>query len=184
MKVFTNVETYKGFTIKAGFVACLDKDGNPYEITSGWRDHNGDLYVYTYNSESQEWTGSWECSMGGGLYYADDVSRLQDEYQDELDTKKALAYLKGKKPYISEDEIVFTDVIAGENSNNGGEYGFYTTYVPLSNKGLYKKYTSCTCDFDTCGTGYEGIVALTQSMYNRLVKKENKVLRDGCLYNN
>ena len=50
--------------------------------------------------------------------------------------------------------IRLTDVVPGEKHTDGGEYGFYTR-LQCKRTGLFLIYTTCTCDFDRCGTtGY------------------------------
>lgn len=56
----------------------------------------------------------------------------------------------------------FTDIEPGEKSYDGGEYGFYTHFRSTPVKGVYLLYTSCTCGFDSCGTGLKGLLFLTK----------------------
>ena len=76
-----------------------------------------------------------------------------------------------KKPsnglYTGEGFII-EDQPAGKNCNNGGDYGFYTNYRKTSIEGLYEVETWCTCDFDSCGTGFEGFQWLTMEKYEEL----------------
>lgn len=58
-----------------------------------------------------------------------------------------------KNLYIG-DSFVITDKSAGSKCNDGGEYGFYTTYTRTSISGLYEVSTNTSCDFSTCGTGF------------------------------
>lgn len=58
-----------------------------------------------------------------------------------------------KNHYIG-DSFVITNKSAGSKCNDGGEYGFYTTYSRTSIAGLYEVSTSTSCDFSTCGTGF------------------------------
>lgn len=102
---------------------------------------------------------------------------------EKKELQQALAYAAGKKLHISEDDIVFTDVVPGEKCNNGGEYGFYTRYSPIQeHPGIYRVYTETTCDFDACGTGYEGIRALTIAEYRKFRKESNEIEAAGSLY--
>ena len=78
---------------------------------------------------------------------------------------------------------MFTDVAPGEKSRNGGEYGFYTRYIAIpDHPGIYNVVTETTCDFDTCGTGSQGIKALTVSEYRQLKKASDKTEEGGSLY--
>ena len=74
-------------------------------------------------------------------------------------------------------------MIPGDKSNNGGEYGFYTRYRPIPEyPGIYRVFTETTCDFDACGTGYVGTVALTVLEHQKLRKASDEVEAAGSLY--
>lgn len=178
IKVYSNKETYKNFTIQEDFVALLNKEGNPIQITSGWNNGNN-LFVYSF--VNGKWEGKWQEGMGENT--TEEILNLIQDYEYQKDIQKALEYAKGKKLVESNETITFTNVIAGESCNNGGEYGFYTDYEPIPKyPGIYKKITHSTCDFDSCGCGYEGIVALTKSLYRKLCKDEKGVLEKGSQY--
>lgn len=102
-----------------------------------------------------------------GIKITDELTKygqeLFDEYVSELfSCAEILLGRKEKELEIIPDEvlegmvtIVVTDQEPGEKCNDGGEYGFYTHYKPTLVKGLYRIYTTTTCDFDSCGTGFE-----------------------------
>jgi len=79
-------------------------------------------------------------------------------------------------------EFTCTDIVPGRKRNNGGEYGFYTTYSPTGKPGKYAVRTSTTCDFDACGTGFKGYTYLTIKNVKELLKKSEEVKKRGCLY--
>lgn len=177
IKVFTTKVMIDGFNFQEGFVALVDDCGHILAATSGW-ECNGELYVY--RREDGNWTGRWENEETFPV--ADALSAIE-EWRENEDLSKALAYAKGKRLYISDRPIRFTDVVPGKLCNNGGEYGFYTVYYPIpEHPGIYRVYTETTCDFDACGTGYEGIRALTVSEYRRLRRYSDEIEAAGPLY--
>jgi hypothetical protein len=137
------------------------------------------LFVYR-PTPNGEWAGRWEDET---TFPVEDVLDAMEAWQDNQDLQKALQYAEGKKLHISNEDVVFTDVVAGEKCHNGGEYGFYTRYSPIPEyPGIYRVWTGATCDFDACGTGYQGIRALTSREHRRLKKASDKVEAEGSLY--
>ena len=176
--VFCEPQELCGFNFKEGFAALLNNKGNPAAATSGW-ECEGSLYVYRPQSDGT-WQGDWE---GPETFPVEEVLDAIQDWQDNQDLQKALSFAEGKKVHISNEDIVFTDVVPGEKHHDGGEYGFYTRYHPIpGHPGIYRVSTECTCDFDRCGTGYEGIRALTVREYRRLKKASDKVEARGSLY--
>lgn len=103
--------------------------------------------------------------------------------QEAKEIEKAFAFAAGKKLHVCKEDIIFTDTVPGEKCNNGGEYGFYTRYSPIpGHPGIYRVYTETTCDFDACGTGYEGIHCLTEEDYRELRKASDEIEAAGNLY--
>lgn len=80
----------------------------------------------------------------------------------------------------------FIDVEPGEKSYDGGEYGFYTHFKATAVRGIYLLYTSCTCGFDSCGTGLIGLLFLTKedvsSFYDPKKRFGNGGVGDGICY--
>ena len=104
--------------------------------------------------------------------------------QEAKEIKKALLQAEGKTLHVSKKDILFTDIVPGAKCRNGGEYGFYTRYCPISDHpGIYRVYTETTCDFDSLGTGYEGIQCLTEKNYKELRKASDEIEAAGNLYN-
>lgn len=166
-----------GFHFKEGFAAIFDGD-KIVAATSGWTSGNM-IFVYR-PQEDGSWEGDWE---GPETFPVDEVSQALQVWAEKEEIEKALAYAEGKKLYVSNSDIVFTDVVPGEKSRDGGEYGFYTIYSPIEGyPGIYRVSTGTTCDFDACGTGYVGIRALTVREYRRLKKASDKIEAEGSLY--
>lgn len=154
-----------------------------------------DLYVYEFINN--KWKGRWmrfKLDLTTTLY-----NELQDVVKDIIEAREEASLqaewesaCKEAESHPEEDLAVFdgddneywkfVDVLPGEKSNNGGEYGFYSSYYPTERKGVYELYTSTTCDFDACGTGREGFVVLTKDDLARLIKDHEAVLERGCLY--
>jgi len=72
-----------------------------------------------------------------------------------------------------DNHIVFTIQEPGEKCHDGGEYGFYDHYLSIGIPGWYANYTTTTCDFDPCGTGFEDIVALDRADIEELYNHYN-----------
>jgi hypothetical protein len=177
VKVFNEKIELQGFNFQPGFVALVEGD-NILAATSGW-ECAGEIFVYHPVGDGS-WVGNWE---GEETFPVTEVLDAIQDWEDCEDLKKALAYAKGKKLHVTGDDIVFTDVVPGAACSNGGEYGFYTRYSPIPGyPGIYRVSTECTCDFDRCGTGYQGIRALTAREYRRLRKASDRVEAAGCLY--
>lgn len=77
------------------------------------------------------------------------------------------------------DIMNFTDVVPGKACETGGEYGFYSHYQKTSIPGWFYYWTSCTCSFDNCGTGWESILQLTHDDLNELREREAEVYAEA-----
>lgn len=159
--------------------------------------HNELYALYVYEFINNVWKGRWmrfKLDLTTSLY-----NELQDVVKDIIKAREEAllqaeweAACKEASTYSEDDLAVFdgnddeywkfVDVLPGERCNNGGEYGFYSSYYPTDRKGVYEYYTSCTCDFDECGTGRKGFVVLTKDDLARLCEDEEEVLERGCLY--
>ena len=173
----TSTSTISGFTFRLGYVALVSDTGEILAATNGW-ECNDQLYVYRPNQDGT-WVGNWE---GPETFPVQEVLEAIQNYQEETEIKKAFKYAEGKKLKVGKDDIIFTDIVPGEKSGNGGEYGFYTRYTPTGHPGIYSVSTETTCDFDACGTGSQGIRALTIQEYRRLKKASNKIEAAGSQY--
>ena len=56
-------------------------------------------------------------------------------------------------------------------SNNGGDYEFWRTFTPTKIKGIYRKESHCSCDFDRCGCGFIGFEIITKKRKDELDKE-------------
>ena len=180
MEIMVATETtgiQAGFNFKPGYIALFEGD-KIIAATSGW-EAGGMLKVYRPQSDGT-WVGDWE---GPEIFpVAEAVEAIQD-WQDSQELAKALRYAEGKKLYISDTDIEFTDISPGEKSRDGGEYGFYTVYSPIpGHPGIYRVSAETTCVFDPCGTGPQGIRALTVREYRRLRKASDEIEAAGSLY--
>lgn len=176
IKIAETDESMNGFTVKEGFIMFTsDSNNEVIGITSGWNDGHL-LYIYTY--QDGEWVGGWEDDenfpVEEALERVDEWRKQKEMEELKLEIENLLK--NGEELYISSNPIRFTDEVAGEKASDGGEYGFYSTYYPTSLVGVYELHTSTTCEFDSCGTGYEGLLILTQDKYEYLVEEEKKVL--------
>ena len=117
-------------------MALLNKSGTPVAATSGW-ECEGNLFVYR-PAEDGSWAGSWE---GPETFPVQEVLEAIQDWKDQQELVKALAYAKGKKLHISDVDLVFTDVVP-KKSPDGEEYGFYTRYSPIpGHPGIYRVST-------------------------------------------
>ena len=177
IRIFNEHENVKGFNFQPGFAALVEGE-TILAATSGW-ECNGNLFVYRPQPDGS-WQGDWESEE---TFPVQEVLNAIQDWQDSAELSKALQYAEGEKLYLSNEDIVFTDVVPGEKHRDGGEYGFYTRYSPIPEyPGIYRVYSETTCDFDACGTGYEGITALTIAEYRKLRKKSDEIEAAGSLY--
>jgi hypothetical protein len=176
--IFDEAQKFCGFYFKEGFAALLDDNGTPVAATSGW-ECNSNLFVYRPQPDGR-WGGDWE---GPETFPVEEVLDAIQDWQDSAELSEALAYAEGKKLHISDVDLVFTNVVPGEKHRDGGEYGFYTRFSPMPEyPGIYRVWTGTTCDFDACGTGPQGIRALTTREYRRLKKASDRIEARGSLY--
>lgn len=168
------------FNIKEGFVVFSDCDNNIVGISSGWYDR-GNLYIYSH--QDGEWVGNWEDDYSFPVDEAIEKIKNWEREKQMEDLKIEIDKLLRDRVelYKSDEPIRFTDEVAGDKSSDGGEYGFYSTYYPTEIAGIYELYSSTTCEFDACGTGYEGLVILSQDRYHYLVEEEKKVLEEEII---
>lgn len=89
--------------------------------------------------------------------------------------------LEGRIPADSE-YYCFTDTVPGKRCNNGGEYGFYTELYPTPVEGVFIVKTSTTCDFDSCGTGFEGFFFFDVFDIENMLEASDRIENEGSLY--
>ena len=97
---------------------------------------------------------------------------MRENWEHEQDFKEAVNDVMWKKDLYAGDSFSIVDTFPGEKGNDGGEYGFYSHYTKTDVPGVYKLETSTTCDFDDCGTGYEGFFVLTNYDVRKMFKDE------------
>lgn len=199
VNVINNNETIiKGFICKPEMIVVGGEGGLAVITRFRFDETHDELYaLYAYEFINNAWEGRW---LRFKLDLTNDLhNELHDVVKDIIAAREEAslqaeweAACKEAEKYSEEELAVFdgnddeywkfTDVIPGERCNNGGEYGFYSSYYPTERKGVYEYYTRCTCDFDACGTGREGFVVLTKDDLARLIKDHEAVLERGCLY--
>lgn len=166
-------EKFEGFTLKKGFIV-LDRDMAAEQLGVETRSFAVVSMVDLergYCRVFKETENGWEMDFPEvGWEFAE----LLNDLQEVVHTYKA----KPEGELYTGHSFIAADVIPGEKCNNGGEYGFYTEYIQTDIPGLYAVETSCTCDFDRCGTGFEGLHWLTLEDYNRVVEKSLEPVRE------
>lgn len=156
-------EKFEGFTLKKGMIA-LDKETTKEQLDM----ETLSIAVVSIIDLEKRWCRAFvETESGWEMDYPElyrDFAQLLKDLRETLFTYKA----KPEGELYEGGSFIATDVIPGEKCNNGGEYGFYTEYIQTDIPGLYAMETSCTCDFDRCGTGFEGLRWLTLEDYDRI----------------
>lgn len=194
-----NTTIIKGFVCKPEMIVIVTDEGDIAIITRfGYDEAHSELYsLYGYEFINNSWRGRWmrfKLDLTNDLlvelhYVIKDIIAAREEAslkaEWEAACKEADSHPEEELAVFDGEENEywkFVDVLPGEKSNNGGEYGFYSSYYPTEKGGVYEWYTSTTCDFDPCGTGREGFVVLTKDDLARLIANEKEVLERGCLY--
>ena len=168
---------YEDFNVKEGMMV-VDKsmaitafelwDGTDLDAESdvivSYLDETGDNFVGWVKKH-----GKWEKIYFSVLY----------EYADLCLYLKSVIKVRNwdiTKPNVelyTGDGFTIEDIPAGEKCNNGGEYGFYTNYRKTDIDGLYKVTTWCTCDFDDCGTGFQGYEWISKEEFENFYDSDN-----------
>lgn len=172
IKIHNVCEVFKGFTIQEGFVSFLDEEGNPLQITSGWTagSKEGDMYVYTYNPQTNNWDGNIQfLGIGDDLYDIEDVKSLQ--YELEIAQLSAKAEALNKKLHESEVKMVFVEQLSGDMSN-------YHELTPTREKGVY--FYEIALKDESIGDGWyyptdTSYIILTKSDFRKMKKKYNLI---------
>lgn len=141
-----------------------------YTTKEWWyTDNHDDPYEEIYTQITRVYIDGWRSPYPIGLSLEGDrTMELSDGrfvYTDEF-----ILSLNSMVEYAAEHganaadkpSYDFIDVAPGEKSYDGGEYGFYTHLRSTPVKGVYLLYTSCTCGFDSCGTGLKGLLFLSK----------------------
>lgn len=166
-------EKIEGFTLKKGFVV-LDKETAAEQLGV----ETLSVAVVSIVDLEKGWCRAFvETAEGWKMDYPEvswRFAELLNDLKEVVFTHKA----KPEEELYTGSSFYITDTLPGEKCNNGGEYGFYTDYIQTSIPGLYAVKTSTTCDFDRCGTGFEGLHWLTLEDYNHIAKKSLKPLTE------
>ena len=174
LKIAEIGQKYRGFHLQHGMMV-LDKT-----IAEAELDESQEAIISSFCDDickvfTQDENGNWH-----GRYKV-----VDRDFADILESIHRILATVEPRPageLYTGDGFKVTDTLPGEKCNNGGEYGFYTSYVKTDIPGLYAVETSTTCDFDACGTGFEGFQWLTIDDYKRVVADSLAELRkaSGC----
>jgi hypothetical protein len=183
----------KGFVCKPGMIV-IGGENIPLTICTRTYtdcDHDNELYaLYAYQFIKNEWKGGYlDFSRVSDNLIEEIENLIQEEIKkaDDQAFKKvcdeALQFEEEMLVSCDDDEYFkFVTVVGGNKCNNGGEYWFYDELYPTIKKGVFKHFTTTSCDFDNCGCGFEGYVVLTNEILQKLIVAEEEVLERGCLY--
>ena len=163
INIATENESLRDFHLQKGFIV-LDRDMAAKELST----ETISEVVVTMVDLERGWCRAFTETANG---WEMDFPELDGDFAELLNDLQEVVHTFQAKP---EEELYMgcsfsvTDVIPGEKCHNGGEYGFYTDYIQTDIPGLYAVETSTTCDFDRCGTGFEGLRWLTLEDYSRI----------------
>lgn len=169
---------YEDFNVKEGMIVVDNAMAFiAFELWDGTGlDTESDVIVsYVDNETSDDFVG-WVKNHGKWekIYF-----RVSYDYIDLCLCLRSLIKVRNwdiEKPDVelyTGDGFTIEDIPAGEKCNNGGEYGFYTNYRKTDIEGLYKVTTWCTCDFDDCGTGFQGYEWISQDEFENLYDSDD-----------
>lgn len=169
---------YDDFNVKEGMI-IVDKSIalEAFELWDGNRiDTESDVIVsYVDDKTSDDFVGwvknhgKWEKIYFRVLYtYTDLILYLRNLIRVRDWTIK-----KPKVELYTGDGFTIEDIPAGEKCNNGGEYGFYTNYRKTDIDGLYKVSTWTTCDFDSCGPGFQGYIWISKVWFENFYNSDS-----------
>lgn len=167
VRINDKYQNIDGFTAQEGFLLFYDQD-ELKGISSGWNSNDA-LMVYTKSGD--KWEGDWYFD-NEEIFPVYDAMDMKEAWEHEQDFKEAVEEAREQEDLYVGDSFDITDTFPGEKSSNGGEYGFYSHYTKTDVPGVYELETSTTCDFDNCGTGYEGFFALTNEEVENMLKEE------------
>jgi hypothetical protein len=180
---------YHGFHIKPGMIV-VDKNlaREALDIT-----HIEDDAIVSYKDANNDYFGIWVKLKG--VYkkrercIASHLDKLAADLEEIIATcgQKDIDKLICDRPsdsyaYTGEGFRVTCEE-PGDKCNDGGEYGYYMDFRKTEIPGLYDVESWTTCDFDSCGTGFEGFTWLTErsaklwkssGIYSEDLKKHSK----------
>ena len=180
---------YHGFHIKPGMIV-IDKNlaREAFGIT-----HIEDDAIVSYKDAEDDYFGIWVKVKGGYRGRERCIALHLNELEADLEDlviscgQKVIDKLICDRPSDSEvytgKGFRITYEEPGNKCSDGGEYGYYTDFRKTDIPGLYDVESWTTCDFDSCGTGFEGFAWLTErsaewwksrGIYSEDLKKHSK----------
>lgn len=180
---------YHGFFIKPGMIVV---DKNLAREAFGIA-HIEDDAIVSYKDADDDYFGIW-VKLNGNYKkrercIASHLSELASDLEEIIAScgQKDIDKLVCDRPSDSEvytgEGFRITYEEPGDKCNDGGEYGYYTDFRKTEIPGLYDVESWTTCDFDSCGTGFEGFAWLTErsaewwksrGIYSEALKKHSK----------
>lgn len=180
---------YHGFHIKPGMIV-VDKNlaREAFGIV-----HLEDDVIVSYKGAYDDCFGIWAKVEGNYKRMERYVVSHLSELAADLEEIIAVCGQKDIDEFIC-DRLINSDIYTGEGfrityeepgdkCNDGGEYGYYIDFRKTEIPGLYDVESWTTCDFDSCGTGFEGFTWLTErsaewwksrGIYSEALKKHSK----------
>ena len=180
---------YHGFHIKPGMIV-VDKNlaREAFGIV-----HLEDDVIVSYKGAYDDCFGIWAKVEGNYKRMERYVVSHLSELASDLEEIIAVCGQKDIDEFIC-DRLINSDIYTGEGfrityeepgdkCNDGGEYGYYIDFRKTEIPGLYDVESWTTCDFDSCGTGFEGFTWLTErsaewwksrGIYSEDLKKHSK----------
>lgn len=181
--IFTKAGIENGFNVRSGFAGLIDTDSRLFAITSGCGTQRNDgTYecFRVYRKSIDGWTMSYEDEK---TFPVSDTEDALNEYEEQSDYIAACQKAdKITEPLYNGDAFSVTDTVAGEKSNDGGEYGFWTDYLPTDHVGVYRMIADTTCELPISGIGYKGYTVITAAEYNRLMAQSVTIEAAGSQY--
>ena len=181
--IFTKAGIENGFNVRSGFAGLIDTDSRLFAVTSGCgtqRDNESYECFRVYRKSIDGWTMSYEDEE---TFPVSDTEDALDEYSERADYIAACQRADEiVEPLYNGDAFSVTDAVAGEKSNDGGEYGFWTDYLPTDHVGVYRVSTDTTCELPTGMGGYNGYIVITAAKQSHLMAQSVAIEAAGSQY--
>lgn len=170
-----------GFKVQPGMVICQASKHHDVLFILISTDCNDSDYAYGY------------IIANGKFYRCNTIKCCQfDGIRDAFLAHDRMAFAEACKiakaitePAMAQSTLHLTDVAPGLRSCDGGEYGFYTHLEPTRVPGVFWEWTTCSCDFDDCGTtGYAGgsYAVYSKEELQSAIAKSDAIALAGSLY--
>lgn len=159
---------YHGFYIKPGMIVV---DKNLAREAFGIA-HIEDDAIVSYKDADDDYFGIWVKLKG--VYkkrercIAPHLNELEANLEEiiaacgQKDIDKLICDRPSDSDIYTGEGFRITYEEPGDKCNDGGEYGYYMDFRKTEISGLYDVESWTTCDFDDCGTGFEGFAWLTE----------------------